>query len=91
MLFRSNYILALCDEIERLRDLNKNVLSKIVDDMESFENSERYLWLKSASWDIPEEIVAPTVVMCDGRGHKFEWLTGLMLDEAIDKFRKESK
>ena len=86
-----NYLNALCDEIERLREINKNVLSRIQDNREMFENAERYLWLKSNSWDLPEEIVAPTVIACDGRGNNWEWLTGIMLDEAIDKFRKDNK
>ena len=46
-----NYILALCNEIERLRELNKSVLSRIQDNREMFEDAERYHWLKSASWD----------------------------------------
>lgn len=84
-----NYILALCQEVERLRGLNKDVLSRIQDNREMFENAERYLWLKTASWDLPEEVRAPTVLLCDGRGNNWEWLTGIMLDEEIDKFRKE--
>ena len=86
-----NYILALCAEIEKLRELNKNVLSRIQDNREMFEDAERYHWLKSQSWDLPEEVVAPTVIACDGRGNKWEWLTGVMLDEAIDEFRKGNK
>ena len=86
-----NYILALCNEVERLRNLNRDVLSRIQDNREIFENAERYLWLKTASWDLPEEVIAPTVIACDGRGNNWEWLTGIMLDEAIDKHRKEEK
>jgi hypothetical protein len=86
-----NYILALCQEIERLRSLNKDVFNRIQDNVEVFEDAERYRWLKTASWDLPEEIIAPTVIACDGRGNHWEWLTGIMLDEAIDKFRKEEK
>lgn len=86
-----NYINALCDEIVRLRSLNKDVLSRIQDNREMFEDAERYRWLKTASWDLPEEVIAPTVIACDGRGNNWEWLTGIMLDEAIDKFRKEEK
>jgi hypothetical protein len=86
-----NYINALCDEIDRLRSLNRNVLSKIQDNHEVFEDAERYRWLKSASWDLPEEVIAPTVIVCDGRGQNWSWTTGVMLDEAIDEFRKEEK
>ena len=86
-----NYILALCQEVERLRGLNKDVLSRIQDNREMFENAERYLWLKTASWDLPEEVRAPTVLLCDGRGNNWEWLTGIMLDEAIDEFRNKGE
>lgn len=86
-----NYILALCNEIDRLRNLNKDVLSRIQDNREMFEDAERYHWLKTNSWDLPEEVIAPTVIACDGRGNNWEWLTGIMLDEAIDKHRKEEK
>lgn len=86
-----NYILALCNEVERLRGLNKDVLSRIQDNREMFENAERYLWLKTASWDLPEEVRAPTVLLCDGRGNNWEWLTGIMLDEAIDEFRNKGE
>jgi hypothetical protein len=86
-----NYMNALCDEVERLRELNKNVLARIQDNREMFENAERYLWLKTASWDLPEEVRAPTVLLCDGRGNNWEWLTGIMLDEAIDEFRNKGE
>jgi len=86
-----NYILALCLEIERLRSLNKDVFSKIQDNIEVFEDAERYRWLKTQAWDLPEEVVAPTVISCDGRGQNWTWLTGIMLDEAIDEFRKGNK
>ena len=85
------YINSLCDEIERLRELNKNILCRIQDNREMFENAERYLWLKTASWDLPEEVRAPTVLLCDGRGNNWEWLTGIMLDEEIDKFRNKGE
>jgi hypothetical protein len=86
-----NYILALCNEIERLRSLNKDVFNRIQDNVEMFNDAERYRWLKTAAWDLPEEVVAPTVIACDGRGNHWEWLTGVMLDEAIDTFRKDNK
>lgn len=86
-----NYITRLCDEIERLRSLNKDVFNRIQDNREMFEDAERYHWLKSQSWDLPEEVIAPTVIACDGRGNNWEWLTGVMLDEAIDKFRNKGE
>jgi hypothetical protein len=86
-----NYMLALCQEIERLRSLNKDVFNRIQDNVEMFNDAERYRWLKTAAWDLPEDVVAPTVIACDGRGNHWEWLTGILLDEAIDKFRKDEK
>jgi hypothetical protein len=86
-----NYMLALCQEIERLRSLNKDVFNRIQDNVEMFNDAERYRWLKTSAWDLPEDIVAPTVIACDGRGNNWEWLTGILLDEAIDKFRKDEK
>jgi hypothetical protein len=86
-----NYLNALCDEIERLRELNKNVFSRIQDNRDVFEDAERYYWLKTNSWDLPEDVIAPTVLMCDGRMTKWEWVTGIGLDEAIDKFRLDNK
>jgi hypothetical protein len=86
-----NYMLALCQEIERLRSLNKDVFNRIQDNVEMFNDAERYRWLKTSAWDLPEDVVAPTVIACDGRGNNWEWLTGILLDEAIDKFRKDEK
>ena len=86
-----NYILALCNEIERLRSLNKDVFNRIQDNVDMFEDAERYRWLKTAACELREEVVAPTEIACDGRGNHCEWLTGIMLDEAIDKFRKDYK
>jgi hypothetical protein len=86
-----NYMLALCQEIERLRSLNKDVFNRIQDNVEMFNDAERYRWLKTSAWDLPEDVVAPTVIACDGRGNHWEWLTGILLDEAIDKFRKDEQ
>ena len=36
----------LCNEIERLRELNKDVFSRIQDNKEIFNHAERYLWLR---------------------------------------------
>ena len=43
----------LCNEIERLRELNRDVFSRIQDNKEMFNNAERYLWLRNAAWDVP--------------------------------------
>jgi hypothetical protein len=67
------------------------VFNRIQDNVEMFNDAERYRWLKTSAWDLPEDVVAPTVIACDGRGNNWEWLTGILLDEAIDKFRKDEQ
>lgn len=83
------YILALCAEVERLRNINNNVFSRIQDNKEVWENSERYLWLRNAAWDVGFEDVAPIVVNCDNRMEKFDWLEGSNLDRCIDEWRNK--
>jgi len=76
----------LCTEIDRLRELNKNVFSRIQDNQEVFKNAERYNWLRSASWDVNPEIAAPSVILCNGDMTKWQWMLGKEIDEAIDKY-----
>ena len=86
-----NYINALCLEIQRLRTLNANVFSKIQDNTEVYKNHERYLWLRSASWDVDTRLVAPSVIACNGDMSEWRWMIGNEIDEAVDKFIKDSK
>jgi hypothetical protein len=83
------YISSLCDEIDRLVQLNKNVFGRIQDNKEMWENSERYLWLRNSAWDVGLETVAPIVVNCDNIMEKFEWIEGSRLDKLIDEWRKK--
>ena len=83
------YILALCAEVERLRNINNNVFSRIQDNKEVWENSERYLWLRNAAWDVGFDDVAPIVVNCDNKMEKFDWLEGSNLDRVIDEWRNK--
>lgn len=76
----------LCTEIDRLKELNKNVFSRIQDNQEVFKNAERYNWLRSASWDVNPEIAAPSVILCNGDMSKWQWMLGKEIDEAIDKY-----
>lgn len=76
----------LCNEIDRLKELNKNVFSRIQDNQEVFKNAERYNWLRSASWDVNPEIAAPSVILCNGDMTKWQWMLGKEIDEAIDKY-----
>ena len=76
----------LCNEIDRLKELNKNVFSRIQDNQEVFKNAERYNWLRSASWDVNPEITAPSVILCNGDMTKWQWMLGKEIDEAIDKY-----
>ena len=81
----------LCNEIERLRELNKDVFSRIQDNKEVFNNSERYLWLRKAAWDVPTTAIAPIVVNCDNKMSQFEYLDGEVLDIVIDKWRNDAR
>jgi hypothetical protein len=86
-----NYINKLCDEIVRLRSLNRDVFGRIQDNSEVFKNSERYLWLRSASWDVDTTIVAPSVIACNGDMSEWRWMIGREIDEAVDKLMKDNK
>jgi hypothetical protein len=79
----------LCNEIERLRSLNKDVFSMIQDNKEIFNNSERYLWLRNSAWDVPQSAYAPMVVLCDSKMTTWEWLDGTALDLTLDKWRND--
>jgi len=83
------YITELCDEVERLRNINTNVFSKIQDNKEIWADAERYKWLRDSAWNVDFEAVAPIVVNCDNRMEKFEWLEGSKLDTIIDEWRKK--
>jgi hypothetical protein len=83
-------ITELCNEIERLRELNRDVFSRIQDNKEMFNNAERYLWLRNSAWDVPIKSVAPIVVNCDNQMTEFEYLDGEILDLVIDKWRKST-
>jgi hypothetical protein len=79
----------LCNEIERLRELNKDVFSRIQDNKEIFNNAERYLWLRNAAWDVPPDAYAPIVVLSDNKMTTWEWLDGTALDLTVDKWRND--
>ena len=83
------YISSLCDEIDRLIQLNKNVFSRIQDNKEMWDNAERYLWLRNSAWDVGLETVAPIVVNCDNVMEKFEWVEGSRLYKLIDEWRNK--
>ena len=86
-----NYINALCAEIDRLKELNRNVFSKIQDNQEVYKNAERYLWLRSASWDVDPEIAAPSVILCNGDMTKWQWMLGQEIDDSIDSYLKKEQ
>lgn len=83
------YITELCDEVERLRNINTNVFSRIQDNREVWEDAERYKWLRDAAWSVDFEATAPIVVNCDNKMEHFEWLEGSKLDVIIDEWRKK--
>jgi hypothetical protein len=79
-----------CNEIERLRELNRDVFSRIQDNKEMFNNAERYLWLRQAAWAVPPMAYAPVVVLCDNKMVTWEWLDGTALDLTVDKWRNDA-
>lgn len=83
------YITQLCDEIDRLRELNKNVFSRIQDNEEMWNNAERYLWLRNHAWDVAPDSYAPMAVVCDAKMQRYEWLDGEVMDIVIDKWRSK--
>jgi hypothetical protein len=67
------------------------VFSKIQDNTEVYKNHERYLWLRSASWDVDPKTVAPSVIACNGDMSEWRWMIGNEIDVAVDKFIAEGK
>jgi hypothetical protein len=81
----------LCLEIDRLRTLNKDVFGRIQDNTEIYADAERYRWLRSASWDVDHNLVAPSIIACNGDMSEWRWMIGNEIDVAVDKFIAEGK
>ena len=90
-------ITQLCDKLELQQRLQEELYSKMMNDRQNFLDSERYRWLRDGSWDVPQEEIAPAIVLCDGKMATHVWLTGDHVDQAVDSWmtkefkRKEVK
>jgi hypothetical protein len=92
-----NLLLRAADALEAQEDNRKALWNKVLNDSQNFLDAERYRWLRDGSWDVPQEEIAPAIVMCDGKMTTHVWLTGEHVDRAVDACmtrefkRKETK
>lgn len=89
-------MLRAADELEVGQDNWASLFCRILNDKENFRDAERYRWLRDGSWDVPQEEIAPAIVLCDGKMETHVWLTGDHVDQAVDSwmakdFKKEIK
>jgi len=92
-----NLITRLCDALEAQEDNRAVLWAKMLNDSQNFLDAERYRWLRDGSWDVPQEEIAPAIVLCDGKMTTHVWLAGEHVDQAVDSWmskefkRKETK
>lgn len=79
-----NLLMQLCDALEAQEDNRAVLWSKMLSESQNFLDAERYRWLRDGSWDVPQEEIAPAVVMCDGGMQQYIWITGEQVDQAVD-------
>ena len=90
-------MLRAADELEVGQDNWASLFCRILNDNQNFLDAERYRWLRDGSWDVPQEEIAPAIVLCDGKMSTHVWLTGDHVDQAVDSWmtkefkRKETK
>ena len=81
-----NLLMRLCDALEAQEDVKTVLWSKMLDDKQNFLDAERYRWLRDGAWDVPQEEIAPAIVLCDGKMETHVWLTGDHVDQAVDSW-----
>ena len=81
-----NLLLRAADALEAQEDNRKALWNKVLNDNQNFLDAERYRWLRDGSWDVPQEEIAPAIVMCDGKMTTHVWLTGDHVDQAVDSW-----
>jgi hypothetical protein len=87
-----NLLMRLCDALETQEDVKATLWAKMLNDQQNFLDAERYRWLRDGAWDVPQEEIAPAIVLCDGRMETHVWLTGDHVDQAVDTWmNKEYK
>jgi hypothetical protein len=92
-----NLLIRAADALEAQEDNRATLWAKMLADSQNFLDAERYRWLRDGSWDVPQDVIAPAVVLCDGKMSTHVWLTGEHVDKAVDSWmskefkRKETK
>ena len=81
-----NLLLRAADALEAQEDNRKALWNKVLNDSQNFLDAERYRWLRDGSWDVPQEEIAPAIVLCDGKMSTHVWLTGDHVDQAVDSW-----
>ena len=81
-----NLLLRAADALEAQEDNRAHLFAKMLSDNQNFLDAERYRWLRDGSWDVPQDIIAPAVVLCDGKMSTHVWLTGDHVDQAVDSW-----
>ena len=81
-----NLLLRAADALEAQEDNRAHLFAKMLNDSQNFLDAERYRWLRDGSWDVPQEEIAPAIVLCDGKMSTHVWLTGDHVDQAVDSW-----
>ena len=81
-----NLLLRAADALEAQEDNRAHLFAKMLSDNQNFLDAERYRWLRDGSWDVPQEEIAPAIVLCDGKMSTHVWLTGDHVDQAVDSW-----
>jgi len=79
-------LMRAADALEAQEDNRAHLFAKMLSDNQNFLDAERYRWLRDGSWDVPQDIIAPAVVLCDGKMSTHVWLTGDHVDQAVDSW-----
>ena len=79
-------LMRAADALEAQEDNRAHLFAKMLSGNQNFLDAERYRWLRDGSWDVPQEEIAPAIVLCDGKMTTHVWLTGDHVDQAVDSW-----
>ena len=79
-------LMRAADALEAQEDNRAHLFAKMLSDNQNFFDAERYRWLRDGSWDVPQDEIAPAIVLCDGKMTTHVWLTGDHVDQAVDSW-----
>jgi len=79
-------LMRAADALEAQEDTRTMLWAKMLNDKQNFLDAERYRWLRDGAWDVPQEEIAPAIVLCDGKMETHVWLTGDHVDQAVDSW-----